>query len=336
LSTKKAPSPYPRLSYADALARFGTDKPDLRFGLEIVDVTGARGRAYGAAHVCRAPGRGNVVRSLLAPGRPSGPQLVRRLRGGGQGAGDHRELASATGGRQRLQRPLSRKLTADEMGTLVAATGAGTVTPSSPASGPSIRQCRPRPGPGRPRPRPRLADPTSSPFVGSSIFPCSSAIPRRANGISRITSSDAQEACERWRQRPGRDLAYQVRRGVQTGSSFPPEPSATTCRGNGKGVAIAGYFRDRIERSFPGPVDLRVPPIGAPPMPVSPPEWTVLSCSCRTSPTSERSSPSAQPDGARPLEGAPAQVTPAQLARASPTGGTAEEALGVRQLHAAQ
>lgn len=40
LKGKKPPEiPFPRMTYADAINKYGTDKPDLRLGLEIVDIT---------------------------------------------------------------------------------------------------------------------------------------------------------------------------------------------------------------------------------------------------------------------------------------------------------
>src|SRR4051794_40731191 len=34
------PTPFPRMTFDDAMRRFGSDKPDVRFGLELVDLTG--------------------------------------------------------------------------------------------------------------------------------------------------------------------------------------------------------------------------------------------------------------------------------------------------------
>ena len=63
------PLPLPRLTYADAMARFGSDKPDLRFGVEITDLT-----AYFAGtefRVFQAPYVGAVV-------MPGGASQTRR------------------------------------------------------------------------------------------------------------------------------------------------------------------------------------------------------------------------------------------------------------------
>jgi aspartyl-tRNA synthetase len=40
LAGHEIPRPIPRLTWHEALARFGTDKPDLRYGLELTDLTG--------------------------------------------------------------------------------------------------------------------------------------------------------------------------------------------------------------------------------------------------------------------------------------------------------
>jgi aspartyl-tRNA synthetase len=62
-----AATPFPRFTYRDAVARFGTDKPDLRLGMEIADLTDAfDGSAFGAfARVVKA---GGGVRAIAVPG----------------------------------------------------------------------------------------------------------------------------------------------------------------------------------------------------------------------------------------------------------------------------
>ena len=65
-------TPFDRLTYTDVMRRFGTDKPDLRYGLEIQDATGLT-RGSGFAVFAGAP----VVRYLVAPRTYSRAELGR-------------------------------------------------------------------------------------------------------------------------------------------------------------------------------------------------------------------------------------------------------------------
>jgi len=64
---QRVEAPFPRMAYRDAMARFGTDKPDLRFGLEIRDVSDQIGATSGE-FLRAAVGRGERVRALVVPG----------------------------------------------------------------------------------------------------------------------------------------------------------------------------------------------------------------------------------------------------------------------------
>ena len=113
------PTPIDRMTYADAMARYGTDKPDLRFGLELADVTDAfRETAF---RVFQAP----YVGALRMPG---GAEQTRRQLDGWQ------EWAKARGARGlayllvqpdgSLTGPVAKNLSPAERDAAVAATGA--------------------------------------------------------------------------------------------------------------------------------------------------------------------------------------------------------------------
>ena len=59
--------PFPRLTYSEAMERFGSDKPDTRFGLELADVSeSVRNSGFGV--FAEAVKSGGSVRGICAPG----------------------------------------------------------------------------------------------------------------------------------------------------------------------------------------------------------------------------------------------------------------------------
>ncbi len=92
--------PLPRIPYSDALARYGTDKPDLRFAMEIKDVTEIAGatdfkvfrsvvEAGGAVRALRVPGGAEMSRKGIEAFEPiaaeHGAKGVAWLKVGGDG-----------------------------------------------------------------------------------------------------------------------------------------------------------------------------------------------------------------------------------------------------------
>jgi aspartyl-tRNA synthetase len=117
----RVPRPIPQMTYADAMARYGSDKPDLRFGTELVDLT-----AYFAQsefRVFQAPHVGAVV-------MPGGAAQSRKELDGWQewarsrGARGLAYVLIGAGGQVSDAGPVARHLSEPERAGLAAAAGA--------------------------------------------------------------------------------------------------------------------------------------------------------------------------------------------------------------------
>jgi aspartyl-tRNA synthetase len=118
-------TPFPRISYADAMARFGNDRPDLRFGLELQDVSvDLKETGFQAfAGVLKAGGQ---VKAIVVPGyaaytRKQIDELTELAkRSGAKGLGT---IAITAEG---VRSPIAKFLSEDELTAVTTGIGANT------------------------------------------------------------------------------------------------------------------------------------------------------------------------------------------------------------------
>jgi aspartyl-tRNA synthetase len=244
---------FPRLGYAEAVDRFGTDKPDLRFDLEIADVTGAVARSTELPMFSAAGDRGEVVRVLGVPGGAGRPR--RWFDGFADGARNVGVTASwlqldpdGTRG------SIAKKLTDTETAALVKAAGAGAGDAVLCAVGPrlAVAAClgEQRTALGREL---KLGDAKVMSFCWVVDFPMYERNEETGQwDFSHNPFSMPQGGLEALRSvDPGEILAYQydlVCNGVELSSgavrNHLPEVMEAA-------FAIAGYGPERIRQSFP-------------------------------------------------------------------------------------
>ncbi len=116
-------TPFPRLTYDEMLDRFGSDKPDLRYGMELVDLAGVFAgtgfKAFGSALAA-----GGRIKALAAPGggslsRKQLDELVTETKGRGA-AGLVWMVVEA----DEIRSPVAKFLSGEELNGVRSATGA--------------------------------------------------------------------------------------------------------------------------------------------------------------------------------------------------------------------
>jgi aspartyl-tRNA synthetase len=118
-------APFPRMSYADMIERFGSDKPDLRYGMELVDLAGVF-VATGFNAFAGVLSSGGRIKAICAPG---GGELSRKELDGlvqdtvGRGAAG---LVWMVVEEHELRSPVAKFLTPDELDAVKVQTKAET------------------------------------------------------------------------------------------------------------------------------------------------------------------------------------------------------------------
>jgi len=123
------PSPFPRISYAEAMQRFGSDKPDLRIDLELIEVADLMASVEFKVFAGPAADAEGRVAALCVPG---GSELSRKEiddytdyvgRYGAKGLA-YIKVNDASAGRDGLQSPILKFLPDDAVAGIMERTGA--------------------------------------------------------------------------------------------------------------------------------------------------------------------------------------------------------------------
>jgi aspartyl-tRNA synthetase len=124
VATGERPGPVPQMTWAEALDRYGTDKPDLRFGMELIDLSPVFAttevKAFAAPTV-----KAVVVEGGAGFGRSRLDKLTDRAKAlGAKGLAWFRVTDGGEGSLLGLDSPLDRFLSNEERAGLLSATGA--------------------------------------------------------------------------------------------------------------------------------------------------------------------------------------------------------------------
>jgi aspartyl-tRNA synthetase len=128
LSVKLA-DPFPRLTYAEAIARFGTDRPDLRIPLELIDLVDVMKHVEFKVFSAPANDPQGRVAALRVPGgnalsRKDIDEYTQYVGKYGARGLAYIKVNDAAGGRDGLQSPILKFLPDEAIAAIVARTGA--------------------------------------------------------------------------------------------------------------------------------------------------------------------------------------------------------------------